>query len=96
MDQTNIFLGTLGDRDGVNVARVEVSWGWDVDHENGTDSQNIWTGYFLVHATGEEPECEGEYGSIYAVFEEHVATAMEARQKRLGFHWWETEDTSSV
>ena len=96
MSDIDTFLGTLGDRSGVNVARVDVVYGWEVDNENGTSSQELHTGWFHVHATGDEPECEGEYGTIYAVFEKHVEEAMEARQKRVGFHWWEVEDTSSV
>lgn len=90
------YLGTLGDRSGVNVAKVEVSWFYDdpgLGHETKTE---VGTGYFVVHATGDEPECEGEYGTIYAVFEKLVGEAMDARQERLGFASWETEDTSSV
>lgn len=93
---TATYLGTLGDRSGVNVARVEVSWGWDVDNENGTSSQEIETGYYHVHATGDEPESQPPDGTIYNVFEDLVHGAMEARRNRLGFHWWEIEDTSSV
>jgi hypothetical protein len=95
-DRDNGFLGTLGDKSGVNVARVDVVYGWDVDNENGTSSQEIHTGYFHVHATGDEPECEGEDGTIYAVFEKLVDERMTERRSRLGFHWWETEDTRSV
>jgi len=97
MSDIDTFLGTLGDRSGVNVARVDVVYGWEVDNENGTSSQELHTGWFRVHATGEEPEAvEPEYGTIYNVFERLVEEAMEARQKRVGFHWWETEDTRSV
>ena len=90
------FLGTLGDRSGVNVARVDVVYGWDVDFENGTSGQEIHNGFYHVHATGEEPESVGEEGTIYNVFERLVGEAMDARQRKLGFHWWETEDTRSV
>jgi hypothetical protein len=89
MSRGSSFLGTLGDRMGVNVARVDVSWGWD-------DSTEVETGHYHVHATGEEPESVGEDGTIYAIFEKHVQAAMDARQEKLGFDWWETEDTRSV
>jgi len=95
-DRDNGFLGTLGDRSGVNVARVDVVYGWDVDFNNGTSGQEIHTGYFHVHATGEEPESVGEEGTIYNVFERLVGERMDERQRRLGFHWWETEDTRSI
>jgi len=97
--QNDRFLGTLGDRSGVNVARVDVVWGWDevsLDGPIGSVDHEVQTGYYHVHATGEEPESQGEDGTIYAIFEKHVGEAMEARQRRLGFHWWETEDTRSV
>lgn len=85
---TTTYLGTLGDRSGVNVAKVEVSWCWD-------DSSDIHVGYYLVHATGDEPECQGEDGTIYTVFEDRVHEAMQRRQERLGFDGYEIEDISS-
>ena len=96
MRSTGVYLGTLGDRRGVNVAKVEVSWWYDdpgLGHETTT---TIETGHFIVHATGDEPECQGDEGTIYNVFEELVNEAMERRRERLGFASWETEDTSSV
>ena len=95
-DRNMGLIGTLGDRSGVNVAKVDVVYGWDVDFENGTSGQEIHTGYFHVHATGVEPESVGEEGTIYNVFERLVEEAMDRRQKTLGFHWWETEDTRSI
>jgi hypothetical protein len=90
------YLGTLGDRSGVNVAKVEVVWFYD-DPGLGPDSESSssHTGHYIVHATGNEPECQGEYGTIYNVFEELVHEAMEARRVKLGFADWDTEDTSS-
>ena len=96
MRNDTAYLGTLGDRSGVNVARVEVSWYFDdpgLGHETTTE---IGTGYYLVHATGDEPECQGEYGTIYAVFEDLVHDAMQRRQERLGFASYEIDDTSSA
>ena len=88
MGYADTYFGTLGDRSGVNVAKVEVSW----CYEDGT----VETGYFIVHATGSEPEAQGEDGTIYTVFENHVHEAMQRRQERLGFDSYEIEDTSSV
>lgn len=83
------FLGRLGDPAGVNVARVEVSWYWDdpgLGFESTTHEQ---AGYFLVHATGNEPGVE----TIYETFDELVSEEMERRRRKLGFHGWETDDT---
>ena len=91
-----IPLGTLGDRAGINVARVEVFWQYDdpgLGHETVTE---IETGYYLVHATGDEPEAQGEDGTIYNVFEDLVHAAMQDRQKRLGFASYEIEDISAA
>lgn len=95
---TRTYLGTLGDRAGVNVARVEVWWAYEDPGLGFETTTEIETGYYLVHATGDEPEIaeEGEYGSIYTVFENRVHEAMNARQKRLGFSTWEIEDISSA
>jgi hypothetical protein len=86
---TSAYLGTLGNRDGINVARVEVAWSYD-----GEDA--VETGHYHVHATGDEPEAQGEDGTIYNVFEDLVHEAMQRRQERLGFASYEIEDTSSI
>jgi hypothetical protein len=90
-----IFLGRLGNRDGINVAKVEVCWGDDVSIGENAPVEH---GYYLVHATGDEPEIAeaGEYGSIYTIFENLVSEAMDAKQERGDFDWWETNDTSAV
>ena len=90
------YLGTLGNRQGVNVAKVEVVWFYDDPGLGFETKTSTHTGHFIVHATGDEPECQGEYGTIYNVFDHLVHEAMEARRKRLGFHDYEIEDTSSV
>ena len=74
-EATTICLGTLGNRDGANVAKVEVSWYSEYD-----DGIIEAAGYYVVHATGNEPECEGPYGTIYNVFSERVHEAMTAKQ----------------
>lgn len=86
-----LYLGTLGDRSGVNVARVEVSW-----YDEATD--HVGVGYYIVHATGNEPEVtdDPEFGTIYNVFENLVGAAMDAKVEAGTFDRWETEDTSSV
>jgi len=81
-------LGTLGNREGANVAKVQVSWMYE---------RNEWhAGYYLVHATGDEPECQGEDGTIYAVFEELTHEAMQRRQERQGFYDYEITDVSAA
>jgi len=47
---------------------------------------------------GEEPMIaeEGEYGSIYTVFETLVHEAMEARREKLGFASYEIDDISAA
>ena len=82
------FLATLGDRDGVNVAKVEVSWYYSWQGEHGGEEREEHAGYFLVHATGDE-----DVDSIYETFETLVGAAMEERQARLGFYDWQTDDT---
>jgi hypothetical protein len=92
------FLGTLGDRSGINVARVEVTWFYDnfsVAGPIGFAGVEEHSGHYCVHATGEEPEAQGEDGSIYTVFEDLVHAAMLERQKRLGFAGYEIDDISS-
>ena len=72
-------LGTLGDRGGVNVAKVEVQWFKD-DPGLGFETQSCYEGgFYLAHASGDEPECEGEFGSIYGVFERLVTEALDAK-----------------
>lgn len=95
MNRTMSYLGTLGDRRGVNVARVEVGWHFDTG-SGFLDDITYETGYYLVHATGDEPECQGEDGTIYNVFEGLVHAAMQERQKRLGFDSYEIDDISST
>lgn len=93
---TETFLGRLGNRDGVNVAKVEVSWYFDdpgLGHETTTETH---TGYYLVHATGFEPEAQGEDGTIYTVFEDLVHAAMQSRQERLGFASYDLDDISAA
>lgn len=88
------YLGRLGDTTGVDVARVEVSWYWDVDNENGTSTLQEQAGYWLVHASGSE---ENEHGdkdeTIHDTFERLVHEAMEGKRRVLGFHGWEIDDT---
>jgi hypothetical protein len=88
---TTIHLGTLGDRSGINVAKVEVTW-YD------EDSDTVFCGYYFVHATGDEPEIAeaGEYGSIYTVFENRVHEAMQAKQDAGKFDSYEIEDISAA
>lgn len=86
------FLGRLGNRDGINVARVEVSWATEYDILDVEEH----AGYFLVHATGDEPECEGEEGTIYAVFENRVGEEMFRRQERGDFDGWHINDITSA
>lgn len=85
------FLGTLGNRAGVNVARVEVSW-YDVNTDATGD------GYYLVHATGDEPEVtdDPEFGTIYNVFENLVGESMDAKVEAGRFDTWAIEDISSA
>jgi len=85
------FLGTLGNRAGVNVARVEVSW-YDVETDASGD------GYYIVYATGDEPEVtsDPEFGTIYNVFENLVGASMDAKVEAGRFDTWAIEDTSSV
>ena len=85
------YLGTLGNREGVNVARVEVSW-----YDESSDTVGV--GYYIVHATGDEPEVtsDPEFGTIYNVFENLVGAAMDAKVEAGKFDSWETEDTSSI
>ena len=96
MHGTDTFLGRLGDRDGINVAKVEVSWYYEWQGEHGGAEIEVDHGFYLVHATGDEPECEGEDGTIYAVFEGLVHGAMEKRQERLGFAGYEIDDISAA
>jgi len=94
----DVYLGTLGDRTGINVAKVEVSWYW----EDATDPDHNWpsgisciaeeAGHYYVHATGEEEDAD----TIYDTFERLVHEAMDARQKKLSFHGWEIDDISSA
>jgi hypothetical protein len=90
------YLGTLGNRNGVNVAKVEVLWYWDDAGLGHVTTTETHTGFYIVHATGDEPEAQGEYGTIYNVFEDLVHAAMQARQERLGFTGYEIDDISSV
>ena len=85
------FLGRLGNREGVNVAKVEVSW-WDED----TDAEGH--GFYVVHAVGDEPEIVemGEDGTIYAVFEARVHGAMQAKVEAGKFTAWEIDDISAI
>lgn len=87
--RSTAYLGRLGNREGVNVAKVEVTWYDESNDETGD-------GHYVVHATGDEPECEGEYGTIYAVFEKLVGAAMDAKVEAGRFDSWEIEDTSSI
>lgn len=93
---TSAFLGTLGDRQGVNVAKVEVSWFKDDPGLGFETTTEVGLGYYIVHATGDEIECEGEEGTIYAVFERLVAEAMNPKLEAGRFDSWEFEDISSV
>lgn len=85
----NTYMGRLGDPTGVNVARVEVTW-YDEERDE------VGTGFYHVHATGEEPEAKGEDGTIYNVFENLVHEAMDAKVEAGRFDSWEIEDISSV
>ncbi len=96
------YLGTLGDLRGINVAKVEVSWFWEEGSQDieeqlvGTTYTYEEAGYYLVHATGEEPECEGEEGTIYAVFEKLVHEAMGKKQDKNLIDGWHIDDISST
>lgn len=86
-------LGILGNRiDGVNVARVEVSWYFE-DEAFNLDEH---AGHFLVHATGQEPDAISGEGTIYAVFERLTHAAMDERQQREGFDGWQIDDISAA
>lgn len=85
------YRGTLGNRDAINVARVEVQW-WD-EHDDW--SQTYHGGYFFVHASGEEPEAEGD-GGIYAVFSELTHAEMERCKERGKFDGYEILDISAA
>lgn len=90
------FLGRLGNREGVNVAKVEVTWWFDdpgLGFETSTETHH---GHYIVHATGDEDECQGEDGTIYAVFEGLVHQAMQERQEKLGFASYDIDDISSI
>jgi hypothetical protein len=94
MPTTDTFLGRLGNREGINVAKVEVSWYYEGDVGN----DRVEHGFYIVHAVGDEPEitAEGEDGTIYAVFEGRVHAAMQERQERLGFAGYEIDDISAI
>jgi len=91
-EASEVCLGTLGDRSGINVAKVEVSWVFEYD-DFSTEEH---AGFYYVHATGNEPECEGEDGTIYAVFENLAHEAMQTRQERLGFADYAIGDISAA
>lgn len=82
-------LGTLGDTNGVNVARVEVSWLFESPGLGFATDVSEHAGYFIVHATGDEPGIE----TIYDVFEGLVSEEMERRRTRQGFADWQIDDT---
>ena len=87
----NTFLGRLGNREGVNVAKVEVSW-----YDESTDTEG--DGFYVVHATGDEPEIleAGEDGTIYAVFESLVHGAMQNKVDAGRFDSYSIEDISAI
>lgn len=93
-EATTICLGTLGDRSGVNVAKVEV-W-WYVEYSDFTRDTNA--GFYYVHATGEEPMIAeaGEFGSIYTVFETLVHEAMQAKIDAYRLDGYEISDIYSA
>lgn len=84
-------LGRIGDPAGVNVAKVEVSWYTETGLALYEEA-----GHYFVHATGNEPECRGEEGTIYAVFENLVDEAMEAKVEAGDFDGWAIDDISSA
>ena len=88
---TEIFLGRLGNREGINVAKVEVSW---YDEETDESGQ----GFYIVHAVGDEPEVveAGEDGTIYAVFEARVHGAMQDKVENGKFTTWAIDDISAI
>lgn len=95
---TDTFLGRLGNREGVNVAKVEVFWWFDDVGLTDATTTETHRGFYIVHAVGDEPEIAeaGEFGTIYTVFEGLVHNAMKARQKSLGFDGYEIDDISAV
>lgn len=98
MSASETFLGTLGNREGVNVAKVEVSWYFEDPGLGFETTVEEHFGYFLVHATGDE-ECvveDPEYGTIYTVFENLTHEAMQRRQERQGFAGYEIDDISAA
>jgi len=87
-------LGTLGS--GVNVAKVQVSWYFEdpgLGFETGIEEH---AGFYFACASGEEPEAQGEEGTIYAVFENLVNAAMDRRQEKLGFASYAIDDISAA
>lgn len=77
-------LGQIGSTDGVNVARVEVSW----YYADGLEE----AGHYIVRARGDEYGAE----TLYDIFDAAVTVAMSARQERLGFEGWQIDDTYAV
>lgn len=89
-------LGALGDRGGVNVAKVEVQW-WKADPGLGHFTTSCYEGgYYTAYASGDEPECEGEYGTIYNVFDKLVTEALDARVEKGEIDGYEILDTYSA
>lgn len=93
-EATTHFMGTLGNRDGVNVAKVQVSW-YTEDPGLGFVTELCESaGYFLVHATG-DPSITGE-PDIYGEFEELVGEAMEKRVRDGRCDGWQIDDVSAA
>lgn len=91
---TTVNLGTLGNRDGVNVAKVEVQW-WKEDPGDGHFTRFCYEGgFYVVHATGDEPEAQSD-GSIYNVFHDLVTEAMEIKVEARRIDGYEILDTSA-
>ena len=93
------FLGRLGNRDGNNIARVEVSWYSEyttdpVNPLNGSHTE--WhAGFYTVHATGDETAAREE-GTIYAVFHDLVHKAMQAKVDDGKIDGYQLDDISSL
>ena len=86
-----VNLGRLGNPDGVNVAKVEVQW-WKEDPGEGHFTRFCYEGgFYVVHATGEEPDAE----TIYDTFSELVHEAMTTRLEAGRIDGYEILDTSS-
>lgn len=91
-------LGNLGDPKGINVAKVEVSWYSEYASDALSYQIEENAGHYFVSATGDEPmiEAEGEFGSIYTVFETLVHEAMQKKVDAGVIDGYQIDDVSAA